>query len=207
MSEIQAPATLPNFDVPEASPRESRRPAGTLWRGEQMGFADVLDMVNPLQHLPLISSIYQAGSGESIGGAARVVGGAFYGALTGSWMAGLGMAAADTVVQETSGKTLTGHVLGELAPGQQSAKPVEPEFVISGGEPGARKGTPSAKESDGVLRPTAGTQGYGMQIYALNRAKPVAAAVSPAQEGLIQTWGAEPEKVVSQPFSGFKEKE
>ena len=42
-------------------------------------FLDIVDAVNPLQHLPLISSIYRNVSGDSISDVPKFVGGALYG--------------------------------------------------------------------------------------------------------------------------------
>ena len=42
-------------------------------------FLDIVDAVNPLQHIPLISSIYRNISGDSISDVPKFVGGALYG--------------------------------------------------------------------------------------------------------------------------------
>ena len=42
-------------------------------------FLDIVDAVNPLQHIPLISSIYRNISGDSISEVPKFVGGALYG--------------------------------------------------------------------------------------------------------------------------------
>lgn len=42
-------------------------------------FADVLDVINPLQHIPVVSDIYQAATGDTMGAAARIAGGALLG--------------------------------------------------------------------------------------------------------------------------------
>mgnify|MGYP003316148390 CR=1 FL=1 len=44
-----------------------------------LSFLDILDAVNPLQHIPLISSIYRKVSGDSISDVPKFVGGALYG--------------------------------------------------------------------------------------------------------------------------------
>tara|TARA_Y200000002_G_scaffold266705_1_gene221693 strand:+ start:1007 stop:1768 length:762 start_codon:yes stop_codon:yes gene_type:complete len=46
-------------------------------------FLDILDAVNPLQHIPLISSIYRKISGDSISDVPKFVGGALYGGPAG----------------------------------------------------------------------------------------------------------------------------
>src|SRR3546814_10500888 len=44
-----------------------------------LGFLDFLDVINPLQHLPIVGTIYRAMTGDTISDAARVAGGALYG--------------------------------------------------------------------------------------------------------------------------------
>ncbi|MEC7538792.1 MAG: hypothetical protein VYB59_16055, partial [Pseudomonadota bacterium] len=43
------------------------------------GLADLIDMINPLQHIPVVSSIYRAITGDEISPAARLAGGALFG--------------------------------------------------------------------------------------------------------------------------------
>ena len=45
----------------------------------ELRFADFLDVINPLQHIPIVSSIYRAITGDEINGPARVLGGALFG--------------------------------------------------------------------------------------------------------------------------------
>ena len=46
-------------------------------------FLDILDAFNPLQHVPLISSIYRKISGDNISDVPKFVGGALYGGPVG----------------------------------------------------------------------------------------------------------------------------
>ena len=48
-----------------------------------LSFLDILDAVNPLQHIPLISSIYRKISGDNISDVPKFVGGALYGGPVG----------------------------------------------------------------------------------------------------------------------------
>ena len=71
------------------------------------GFFDtLLDIVNPLQHLPVVSTIYRAVTGDDIAAAARLIGGALYGGPL-----GFASTAADMVLEEATGSDLAGHVL------------------------------------------------------------------------------------------------
>lgn len=63
------------------------------------GFADLLDVINPLQHIPVVSNIYRAVTGDTINPAGRIIGGALYGGPIG-FMAGVG----NTLMAETTGQ-------------------------------------------------------------------------------------------------------
>ena len=43
------------------------------------GFSDILDIVNPLQHIPLVSNLYQSATGDTMGAIAQIVGGGVFG--------------------------------------------------------------------------------------------------------------------------------
>jgi hypothetical protein len=51
---------------------------------EDFGFDDFLDIINPLQHIPILSTVYREMTGESIKPVARIAGDVLFGALTGS---------------------------------------------------------------------------------------------------------------------------
>ncbi len=46
---------------------------------EEFGFYDLLDMINPLQHIPLISNIYREVTSDEIKPFSRIIGGAIFG--------------------------------------------------------------------------------------------------------------------------------
>jgi len=54
-----------------------------------MSFGDFLDMINPLQHIPVVSSLYRAATGDSINPISRIAGDAMYGGVLGLASAGL----------------------------------------------------------------------------------------------------------------------
>ena len=55
-----------------------------------MSFGDFLDMINPLQHIPVVSSVYRAATGDSINPVSRIAGDALYGGIFGLASAGIG---------------------------------------------------------------------------------------------------------------------
>jgi|GEM_PF-6243289 len=48
------------------------------------GFSDIIDIVNPLQHIPIVSKFYQSMTGDTIGNIAKIVGGALFGGPLGA---------------------------------------------------------------------------------------------------------------------------
>lgn len=75
--------------------------------GEELGFLDLLDAVNPLQHIPVVSTLYREATGDEIGNPARIAGGFLFGGVL-----GLVSSVANAVLDETTGKDLGGHLMG-----------------------------------------------------------------------------------------------
>ncbi len=73
------------------------------------GIADLLDIINPLQHLPGIAQLYREITGDEISGAAQVMGSALYGGPL-----GLVVGTANAAIREASGKDLGGQILATL---------------------------------------------------------------------------------------------
>ncbi len=51
---------------------------------ENFGFFDFLDIINPLQHIPLVSTLYQHMTGDTIKPAANIMGAALFGGPLGA---------------------------------------------------------------------------------------------------------------------------
>lgn len=80
-----------------------------LWASDHFSFHDLLDAINPLQHIPIVSTIYRAVTGDTLGNAARVVGDGLYGGVIGA-IAGL----VDVGVIEATGKDIGQNILSAL---------------------------------------------------------------------------------------------
>lgn len=78
-----------------------------------MSFGDFLDMINPLQHIPVISSIYRAVTGENINPVSRIAGDVMYGGAMGLASAGLAALGSigDEVLTAANGGQSTGEVI------------------------------------------------------------------------------------------------
>jgi hypothetical protein len=99
--------TLAN--TPATAPAALPRSGGhtSAWKEAEFGFRDLLDMINPLQHIPVISTLYRAITGdEQIGNIPRLVGDALFGGPIGLFTGVIGVA-----VKEESGRDVGEHAL------------------------------------------------------------------------------------------------
>ncbi|HET9149250.1 MAG TPA: hypothetical protein VFO61_02115 [Alphaproteobacteria bacterium] len=87
-----------------------------LWGKDGFSFASVLDIVNPLQHIPVVSTVYQKLTGDVASPGADLVGGALFGGPI-----GLAVAAVDTSIKGETGAGIGGHVLALFDSGTSDA--------------------------------------------------------------------------------------
>src|SRR5271163_2714831 len=80
-----------------------------LWDGASFGFTDILGALNPLQHIPIVATIYRAITGDTIGNVARVVGDGIYGGVL-----GVASGAIDVATTEATGEDIGQHVLDTI---------------------------------------------------------------------------------------------
>jgi len=75
----------------------------------EMSFLDFLDVVNPLQHIPVVGTIYRSLTGDTIKPAQQVMGGMLYGGPLGAVTSMFG-----AVVEQSTGKSIEGHAMAAL---------------------------------------------------------------------------------------------
>lgn len=164
---VTTPAASPRFEI-RPSPLKSWNPDApdeyVNLDAKPLGFDDVLEAINPLQHLPVIGSIYRSVTGATIEPAARVVGGLLFGGMLGA-----ASAVVNSIVEGISGKDVGEHVIAMVSPGSNA--PVPPPTV-----PG-QDGDPLSPANSGELHfasfGAAGAQGGSYE-----------------REGLLTTWVA-----------------
>ncbi|HYC05902.1 MAG TPA: hypothetical protein VED40_21600 [Azospirillaceae bacterium] len=108
----------------QKDPKEARRDEG-------MSFWDFVDIINPLQHIPVVNTIYREITGDTIKPAAKLAGAAILGGPI-----GLALAAGDVMIEESTGASIGGHVIAMLK-GDRRGEPVpmEPETMVAGAAP------------------------------------------------------------------------
>lgn len=99
-------------------------------KGEGMSFWDVLDVVNPLQHIPGVNKVYQAITGDTIRTPAKVAGAAlFFGPV------GLALAGADAILEKETGKDAMDHVASALGLENDAAPAEDDPFTVTAPRP------------------------------------------------------------------------
>ena len=91
-------------------------------------FDDLLDIVNPLQHIPVISTLYRAITGDKIGTPEKIAGDTLYGGLIGLF-ASLGDAVFKEVTGKDVGDTVLAFLTGDDAAPAQAASSEKPAQV------------------------------------------------------------------------------
>lgn len=101
----------------------------TLWSHGGFSFKDLLDIVNPLQHLPIVGSIYRYLTGDEPSGGARIVGDAIYGGPI-----GFGVGVVTTMLTDRQGEDLGEQMLASVF-GPSSAERDNDTSVAKAGTP------------------------------------------------------------------------
>lgn len=80
---------------------------GSLNAQQPFGFADVVDVINPLQHLPIVNMVYRQLTGDQLHPVSQIIGGAVFGgpigAVTGT---------ANAIAKMQTGKDFGEHAMG-----------------------------------------------------------------------------------------------
>lgn len=101
---------------------------------QELTFDDVIDIINPLQHLPLIGMVYRELSGDEIKPAMQIAGGIAYGGPTG-FLGAVGHVLFEAIFGDDISGTITGLFDGdEAAPA--SAQLAEATFEYRQGNKG-----------------------------------------------------------------------
>jgi len=135
-----------SFDTSAATTSANRTPESSTAANDdgEMTFWDLLDVINPLQQLPIVGSIYRELSGDTIKPASRIMGGVLFGGLTGGLsllgcVTGGASALANVVVEQETGKDIAGNAIAaafgdddvKTAENTPRAAPVGPPIQIT----------------------------------------------------------------------------
>ena len=101
-----APVPSPSAVVDPSTAVNAGGGAFQVFGEDGFTFLDFLDIINPLQHIPIVSTVYRSITGDTIDAAPRVAGGAVFGGIIGA-AAGL----VNVIFEETTGKDMGEHVV------------------------------------------------------------------------------------------------
>jgi hypothetical protein len=104
------------------SAAESRAASASSAQSSGGGFIafikTVIDIINPLQHIPVISTMYRHITGDEISPVARIAGGALFGGPV-----GLAAGVVNAAVESSTGKDIGGNMIAMATGGDKKAKP------------------------------------------------------------------------------------
>ena len=101
----------------------------SLWGEDGFDFWDVLDVINPLQHIPFVNTLYREMTGDEIGAAPRLAGGFLFGGPI-----GLAISGANVAVEAMSGQDIGEHA---VALWKDAVEYGQEDVVVAGGGQGA----------------------------------------------------------------------
>lgn len=114
-----------------------------LFGDDGFSFKTVLDTINPLQHIPIVSTIYRELTGDIPSPASQVAGGTLFGGVIG-FVASL----FNVQVEGVTGKDIGSHAVAALsngAPGDAGAVPTATAAAAAADQPAAAPPSPGAK--------------------------------------------------------------
>lgn len=153
-----------------------------LWDGASFGFTDILGALNPLQHIPIVATIYRAITGDTIGNVARVVGDGIYGGVL-----GVASGAIDVATTEATGEDIGQHVLDTLKDIFSSSKPAEKPAPV---QPAAAPLVAAAgPDQDSLKLPQLGS---ASTASALAAAAPISPLTAPKLAAQVEAQSAAP---------------
>lgn len=111
----------------ESAPASKEAKAGNpLFGKEGFSFSDFLDIINPLQHIPVVSTVYRALTGDQINPGARLAGGGLYGGPI-----GLALSVVSGMIEETTGRDPGEHALVALGVDMGPKHGQAPEVMVA----------------------------------------------------------------------------
>jgi hypothetical protein len=113
---------------PEPNPALSlaEQAGGEKTSDKSFGFLDLVDMINPLQHIPIVSTIYRSVTGDTIKPVAQILGGAAFGGILGA-ASGI----ANAIVTEATGADIGENLIGLAMGGGSREDPHDTTIAVA----------------------------------------------------------------------------
>jgi hypothetical protein len=113
--------------TPHAAANAAVAPAPRAAARHDFSFHDFLDILNPLQHLPVVGTIYRAITGDQIKTPEKIAGDAIYGGALGALSS-----VADAIYQQSTGKSFGDTILGWFTGHHDAATAVDQSAAPAG---------------------------------------------------------------------------
>jgi hypothetical protein len=128
MGRVAAPQPAPVVKVATADAAKADVSKAGGGEEKESFFQHVLDIINPLQHLPIIGTIYRAATGERLDPVEKIGGSALYGGLWGAVTA-----VADVAFEAITGKSVEDTVMAwfksDSAPSRVASAKLSPSDI------------------------------------------------------------------------------
>ncbi|MEK9967540.1 MAG: hypothetical protein VW600_00295 [Ferrovibrio sp.] len=121
-------------------------------------FSDFLDIINPLQHIPIVNTVYRAITGDKIDPGSRIVGGGLFGGPI-----GLVVSLVSGAVEEATGKDPGEHALAALGIDLGPGKKDQPQTMLADAAKPA-EAMPAALAADVAAKPAEPEMKLGIRI-------------------------------------------
>jgi len=95
---------------PAAGKQAASRAENGFFGEDGPGFRDILDGINPLNHIPIVSEMLESETGHKVSTASKLIGGALLGGPV-----GLFAAVIDSVFEQATGKSAVGTMIAALS--------------------------------------------------------------------------------------------
>lgn len=117
-------STVTSRDIPLSNALSASDTGRNNTTAPSLSFGEILDIVNPLHHLPVVGGLYRKLTGDDISPVARIAGGGLYGGPVGA-----AVALANAAIEEHSGQDLTGNVISAFS-GEVTGNHDAPEIKL-----------------------------------------------------------------------------
>jgi hypothetical protein len=131
-------------------------------------FAGLLDIINPLQHIPILSSLYRRLTGDEITPVGRVAGDTLY-----LGVFGLAASMANLALEKTTGKDAGDHVMTAMLGGKDKAPDPAQDIAGKTADPGAANALaavphPDSRHGRVTVRPMGGVAAQPLDAATLD---------------------------------------
>ena len=137
--DVANPTAAPAGSAPAPPSADGAR----MFGDDGLTFGDFLDVINPLQHIPILSAIYRELTGDQISPAARIAGGGLFGGIF-----GLFAAVANVAIEQGTGQDVGSHVMA-MFDGEPAADGATRLAAAAPGRSGAVSGAVSGATNPG----------------------------------------------------------